>query len=368
MRVAGLISGTSVDAIDVAIVDIRGRSITTVAHGSVAYPAALRARILAASNAVTHTAEISRLNFEIGGRFADALRRTCRDKRVALDGIQLIGSHGQTIYHEHRRNTLQIGEGAVIAQRTAIPVVSDFRTADVAAGGAGAPLVPFLDYRAFRHPRRGRVALNLGGIANVTIIPPAAKPGGVLAFDTGPANMVIDALVARLTDGRQRFDRNGAIARRGRIDRELLHRLLDDPYFRMRPPKSAGREQYGAGFIDGLMSIGLPLPDLIATATAFTASSVALAVRQYARSGSWDLIASGGGVHNATLMEQIAALLPQVTMARSSDFGIDVDVKEAILFAVLAYETWHRRPGNLPSATGALHAAVLGKLSRPGQP
>lgn len=364
MRIAGLISGTSLDGIDVAIVDIHNRRIETIAHGSIPYPAALRTRILAASNAPTHTAEISRLNFAIGARFADALIRICRRERIALESIELIGSHGQTIYHEHRKNTLQIGEGAVIAERTGIPVVSDFRTADIAAGGAGAPLVPFLDCRAFRHPRRARIALNLGGIANMTIIPPAAKPDQVLAFDTGPANMVIDALVQRLTNGRQLYDRSGAIAATGSIDRALLSDLLRDPYIRKRPPKSAGREQYGVAFVENLIATNLPLIDLIATATAFTASTVALAVRRYATTGTWDLIASGGGVHNDTLMAQITSLLPDVTIATSSEYGIDVDAKEAIAFALMAYETWHRRPANLPSATGARHSAILGKISR----
>jgi len=368
MRVAGLISGTSVDGIDVAIVDIKGRSLSTLAHGAVPYPAPLRARILAASNSNTHTSEISRLNFEIGERFADALLRFCRKRQIPAQSLQLIGSHGQTIYHEHRKNTLQIGEGAVIAERTGIPVVSDFRTADIAAGGAGAPLVPFLDYRAFRHPRRGRIALNLGGIGNITIIPPAAKPGEVLAFDTGPSNIVIDQLVGRLTAGKQFYDRGGAIAATGKINRPLLERLLRDPYYRKKPPKSAGREQYGADFIDNLVATGLSLPDLIATATAFTASTVALAVRAYTGKGSWDLIASGGGVHNATLMSLISSLLPQVTLARTTDFGIDADAKEAIAFALLAHETYRRRPGNIPSATGASHLAILGKLSLASRP
>lgn len=365
MKIAGLISGTSVDAIDVAIVEIRGRAIETIAHGSLPYPPALRTRILAASNANTHTSEISRLSFEVAERFATALLQLCRKKRIPPAGIQLIGSHGQTIYHEHRKNTLQIGEGAVIAERTGIPVISDFRTADIAAGGAGAPLVPFLDYRIFRHPRRGRIALNLGGIGNITVIPPGASPDQVLAFDTGPANMIVDALVSRLTKGKQRYDRGGAIAAKGRIDRPLLTKLLRDPYYRKKPPKSAGREQYGVEFIDSLLATGLPLADLIATATTFTASTVAMAVKPYATTGSWDLIASGGGVHNATLMAQITSLLPKVTIARTSEFGIDVDAKEAIAFALMAHETYHRRPSNIPSATGASHSAILGKLSVP---
>ena len=363
MRVAGLISGTSVDAIDVAIVDIVRSRIRTVAHGSAAWPVPLRSRILAASNAVTHTAEVSRLNFAIGERFALALERVCRLKRVPLETIELIGSHGQTIYHEDRKNTLQIGEGAVIAERLRMPVISDFRTADMAAGGAGAPLVPFLDYRVFRHPRRGRIALNLGGIANVTIIPPNARPEDVLAFDTGPANMVIDALVSRLTHGRQSYDTSGSIAAESGIDRPLLAKLMRDPYLRKRPPKSAGREQYGKEFVATLLSSKLPLRTLIATATAFTTSSVAAALKPYLSKGPWDLIVSGGGVHNATIMAQLAALIPEVTIAVASDYGIDSDAKEAIAFALLAYETWHRRAGNLPGATGTRRPVVLGKLS-----
>ncbi|HEY3840072.1 MAG TPA: anhydro-N-acetylmuramic acid kinase [Bryobacteraceae bacterium] len=363
MRLAGLISGTSVDAIDVAIVDIQGRQINTLAHGAVPYPAPLRARILAASNANTHTAEISRLNFEVGERFAAAFLRICAKHKIPTQSVQLIGSHGQTIYHEHRRNGLQIGEGAIIAERTGIPVVSDFRPADIAAGGAGAPLVPFLDYRVFRHPRRTRVALNLGGIANITVIPPNAAPDQVLAFDTGPANMIVDALVTRMTSGKQLYDRKGAIAAAGQIHRDLLGRLLRDPYYRRKPPKSVGREQYGVEFVDSLVATGLSLTDLIATATAFTASTVAVAVNQHAGVGPCDLIASGGGVHNPTLLSQIQSLLPQATLATASDFGIDSDAKEAIAFALMAHETWHRRPSNIPSATGARHSAILGKLS-----
>lgn len=362
MRVAGLISGTSVDGIDVAVVEIAGRRITTLAKGSIPYPAALRTRILAASNATVTTGEISRLNFEIGERFAAALLRICGKHGVPVESLQAIGSHGQTIYHEHRKNTLQIGEGAVIAERTRVTVVSDFRTADIAAGGAGAPLVPYLDYWVFRHARRGRIALNIGGIGNVTVIPPGAGIDEVVAFDTGPGNMVMDALVARFNG--QPYDRGGAVAAQGKIDRRLLARLLRDPYFRKQPPKSAGREQYGAAFVDALLATGLALEDLVATAAAFTASSIAIAVRNYAVGGApWDLIVSGGGVHNPVLMGQLIALLPGLSVGTSSDYGIDVDAKEAIAFAVLASQTLRRRPGNVPGATGARHAAILGKIS-----
>ncbi len=248
MRVAGIMSGTSLDGIDVAIVDIRGRSFDTVAFHTTPYPEAVRAAILAVSNAATHTAAISRLNFELGERYARALMETCRRARLPLRSVELIGCHGQTIYHEGV-NTLQIGEAAVIAERTGIPVVSDFRTRDIAAGGKGAPLVPFVDYLLFRHARRGRVALNIGGIANITAIPPGAPPEQVIAFDTGPGNMVVDALVREHTAGRRSFDRNGRIAARADVNSKLLDSLLRDPYYSAPPPKTAGREQYGVEFV-----------------------------------------------------------------------------------------------------------------------
>ncbi len=259
-------------------------------------------------------------------------------------------------------STLQIGEASVIAERTGIPVVSDFRPRDIAAGGRGAPLVPYVDYLLFRHPRRGRVALNIGGIANITAIPPAARPDQVIAFDTGPGNMVIDALVAEHTGGKRKFDRDGRWRREGASTGRLLDRLLAEPYYRQRPPKTAGREQYGREFVERLLRTKLPLPDLIATATALTAASVALGIRRFVPAPVDELIVSGGGAHNPVIMNHLAALLPGVAVATSSDFGIDIDAKEAIAFAILGYETWRRRPSNLPSATGARHAVVLGKV------
>jgi anhydro-N-acetylmuramic acid kinase len=360
MRVAGIMSGTSLDGIDVAIVDIAGRGwnkrIRTVALGATPYPRAVREALLAVSNCETHTAEISRLNFLLGELYAKAVLRVCQGLRV-----ELIGCHGQTIYHESGAHTLQIGEGSVIAERTGLPVVCDFRPRDIAAGGRGAPLVPYVDYLLFRDRRRGRTALNIGGIANITVIPPGAPPEDVIAFDTGPGNMVIDGLVSHYTGGKRTFDRDGRIAARGHVNANLLAELLADRYYRRPPPKTAGREQYGREFVDRLLATGLPLPDLIATATALTAATIARACP--ARAG-WDLIASGGGAHNRQLMAQLAAFLPGHTIRASADFGIDVDGKEAIAFAVLAYETWHGRPSNLPSATGARRAVVLGKIIR----
>jgi anhydro-N-acetylmuramic acid kinase len=356
MRVAGIMSGTSLDGIDVAIVDVRGRSVATIGFQSTPYSAALRDRILAVSNAETHTAAISRLNFELAEQYARAVQRAIKQ----WGPIELIGCHGQTVFHEGRSNTLQLGEPAVIAERTGVPVVSNFRSRDIAAGGQGAPLVPFVDYLLFRHPKRTRIALNIGGIANITVIPPAAAPGEVIAFDTGPGNMAIDGLVRDFSKGKLSCDRGGRIAETGQVNRDLLDELLRDPYYRRKPPKSAGREQYGAEFVARLKSTGLPGADLIATATVFTAATIAIGIGS--RRG--DLIASGGGVHNPQIMAHLAAFLPGMAISTSTDHGIDADAKEAIAFAVLAAQTWRGKTGNLPSATGARKAVILGNITR----
>jgi anhydro-N-acetylmuramic acid kinase len=353
-------SGTSLDGIDVAIIEAgRGRAgIRTVGFESTPYTASVRAAILAVSDTTTTTAAISRLNFQLAELYARSVLRAIR----RFGPVELIGCHGQTIYHEGASNTLQLGEAAVLAERTGVPVVANFRSRDIAAGGQGAPLVPYVDYLLFRHPRRTRVALNIGGIANITVIPTGAAPGEIVAFDTGPGNMVMDTLARELTGGKLNYDRDGRIAGSGNVDRALLKQLLADPYYRRRPPKSAGREEYGEEFIARLKQSGRPLRDLIATATALTASSIALAVRRQSAADS-DLIVSGGGTHNPRLMAQIAALLPEAAVSTSTDHGVDADAKEAIAFAVLAHETWRRRPANLPSATGARRPVVLGSIT-----
>jgi anhydro-N-acetylmuramic acid kinase len=367
-------SGTSLDGIDVAIVDIKGPRIRPIAFRSARYPAEARKAILGVSNTTTTTAEIARLHFLLGRLYARAVRETMRVGRIPAGSLELIGCHGQTIYHQGEKEaflgeriaaTLQIGEAGVIAEQLGVPVVSDFRTRDMAAGGKGAPLVPYVDYLLFRHGKRGRVALNIGGIANITAVPPAAKPQEVMAFDTGPGNMAIDALTMDLTCGRQRFDRNGQIAASGKVDRALMDSVLAHPYYRQRPPKTAGREQYGAEFIEMLKRTKLPLRDLIATATALTAATIATGVERFVRPRMPvdELIASGGGVHNETLMAYLQAFLPDVRIGRSDEFGINADVKEAVAFAVLAYETHRGRASNLPSATGAKHAVILGKVT-----
>ena len=358
MRVAGIMSGTSLDGIDVAVIDITGHKFEVIAHFTTPYPQKVREQILTVSNSVAHTSLISRLNFQLAELYAKAIKKC----GVPLDTIQLIGSHGQTIYHE-RGNTLQIGEGSVLAERTGVPVVSDFRPRDIAAGGKGAPLVPFVDYLLFKRKKLGRVALNIGGIANITAIPADGRPEDVIAFDTGPGNMVIDQLVAIYTRGRQKYDRGGNLARGGKVDAALIDRLLRRGFYRESPPKSTGREQFGREFINELRETGLPLLDLIATATAFTPAAVAVGMQRFVPFPIHEIIVSGGGSHNARMMGYLAGFLPHVKLRYSSEFGIDVDAKEAIAFAVLAYETWHRRPSNLPSATGARRPVILGKIS-----
>jgi anhydro-N-acetylmuramic acid kinase len=352
VRVAGVMSGTSLDGIDVAIVEIRGRGVETIGFQSTAYSETVRAAILGVSNTETHTAAISRLHFQLGELYARAVLRATR----RFGAVELIGCHGQTVFHEGRRNTLQLGEPAVIRERTGVPVVSNFRARDIAAGGQGAPLVPFVDALLFRHPKRRRVALNIGGIANITVMEPGRD---VIAFDTGPGNMVMDALAREASGGRLACDRGGEIAASGHVNGPLLNYLLRDPYYRRKAPKSAGREQYGVEFVAQLKGSGVPMADLMATATVLTAATIARAVGP----GSTDLIVSGGGVHNPQIMAHLAGFLPAAAIATSTDFGIDADAKEAIAFAVLAHETWRHRPSNLPSATGASHPVVLGSIT-----
>lgn len=358
MRVAGIMSGTSLDGIDVAVVDFQGRRMNVVTHTTTPYSNEVRRQILAVSNCDTHTSEVSRINFVLPDLYAQAVKKC----GVPLKSIKLIGCHGQTVFH-NEASTLQLGDGSVLAERLGIPVVSDFRPRDIAAGGKGAPLVPFLDYRLYAHAKIGRVAVNIGGIANITAIPAGGPPQSVIAFDTGPGNMVVDQLVALHTNGKRTFDRGGEIAAKGRLNQDLLDQLLRAPYFKRRPPKTAGREQYGREFIEELLATGLPLPDLIATATAFTAATIATSIDRFVKFAVHEVVASGGGTHNRTLMAYLRAFLPNAILRTSSEFGIDNDAKEAIAFALLAHETWLHRPSNLPAATGARRAVILGKIS-----
>jgi anhydro-N-acetylmuramic acid kinase len=411
MIVAGVMSGTSADGINVVLVRIRevrigegtlssreafvaapgsrgrvarghtnlGHTIKLLGHAEYSYPAKVRAAVLSAMNAEqARVADLARLNFLLGELYADAVLATERQFRVKAD---LVGCHGQTLYHQGEPQfylgrkvaaTWQTGEGAVIAARVGVPVVSDFRPADMAAGGKGAPLVPYLDYLLFRDPKIGRIVQNIGGIANLTAIPAGADARSVFAFDTGPGNMVIDAVTDALF-GRA-FDRGGKIAASGKALESVVAQMLRRKFFRAKPPKTAGREEFGREFVRGFLRDCGPAPkqDIVATATALTARSIAEAVRRFVthKSGAasrsfHEMILSGGGVRNATLVQMLAeSLAPLGVRLRFSDeFGLPSEAKEAVAFAALAYETWHRRTSNVPSATGAKRAAVLGKIS-----
>jgi len=390
MIVAGVMSGTSADGIDVALVRIQGRGFNTqfklLRHAHYRYPADVRRVILRSMNAKTASvAELSRLNFRLGKLYADAVLKT---RRAAGVKIELVGCHGQTLYHQGEQQqflggkvacTWQSGEGAVIAARVGTPVVSDFRPADMAAGGKGAPLVPFLDYLLFRHRKLGRIAQNIGGIANLTAIPPAASAEKVIAFDTGPGNMVIDALTEQLFG--KPYDRNGAIAARGRVNQTLVNRLLGTSFFRQPPPRTAGREEFGREFVQDFMGYfkgwsgrAVKKEDIVATATALTAAAIADSIAKFVISRNsklearnWELIVSGGGSRNRTLMRMLGERTRKlaITVRTTETLGLPSEAKEAVAFAVLAYQTWHQQPGNIPSATGAKRAAVLGKISYP---
>jgi len=381
MRIAGIMSGTSLDGIDVAVIDITGSGfrakINVLASHSVPYPKKVREALLSVSNTSSQTGDISRLNFLLGELYAEALEETVERAGIPMNSIKLIGCHGQTIFHEGQAaqylgkkvaSTMQIGESSVISERTGINVISNFREGDMAAGGKGAPLVPYLDYMLLRHRGRGRIAVNIGGIANLSAIPPNTNSDRLIAFDTGPGNMVIDQLVARITLGRQTFDRDGGFASRGQVDPKLLAKLLRDKYYRAKPPKTAGREQFGAEFVTKLLDTELSTEDLIATATALTAESIALGIRNFVLPEMRvdEIFVSGGGTHNPTLMAMLSKAMEPIPVRMSSEVGLDVDAKEAVAFAVMAYETAHLRPSNVPKATGAKRPVVLGKLTQNG--
>jgi anhydro-N-acetylmuramic acid kinase len=387
--VAGVMSGTSADGINVALVNITGEGFQTrfelISHAEYPYPRTVRTAVLAAMNAShIRVADLARLNFLLGELYADAVVSARRNSGAKLD---LIGCHGQTLYHQGEAAvylgkklaaTWQTGEGAVIAARVGVPVVSDFRPADMAAGGKGAPLVPFLDYVIYRDRDTGRIVQNLGGIANLTAIPSGAAPDEVAAFDTGPGNMVVDAIMAILY--RKPYDRDGRLAMQGKPKDNIIKVLLKDRFFRRRPPKTAGREEFGREFVeDFLRRCGRARKeDIVATATALTARSIGDAIRNFvtpasrrlagrrlAAAGFRDYIISGGGAKNCTLVSMLRAEVEPLglTLRSSGEFGVPSAAKEAIAFALLAYETWHRRPSNIPAATGAHRPAILGKIS-----
>ncbi|MBI4165027.1 MAG: anhydro-N-acetylmuramic acid kinase, partial [Acidobacteria bacterium] len=330
-----------------------------------------------ASGHPSSASAISQMNFLLGELFSEAALAVCRRAKVSPKKLSVIGSHGQTIYHQGTRSreagreissTMQIAEPAVIAERTGAPVVADFRSADMAAGGQGAPLVPMVDYLLLRDTREGRVALNIGGIANVTVIPAGPNPEDVFGFDTGPGNMVIDALVRHFTKGRRTFDGGGKQAARGESDEALLGRLLRLSIFQRKPPRSFGREEFGEAFVKRFfLRKRLRAEDPVRTATELTARSIVATLNRFVfrRVKIHRLIVSGGGAKNKFLMKRLQELLPEITINPSDDFGLPIDAKEAIAFAILADRTMHGLPGNLPSVTGARRSVVVGKIVRP---
>lgn len=381
MTVAGVMSGTSADGVDVALVRItpasRGPRLRLLAHHAVPYSAPLRRAVLAVMNAEhASTAELARLNWRLGLAYAEAVRGALKAHPARLD---LIGCHGQTVYHQAQPAvyagktfacTWQLGEPALLARETGVPVISNFRPADMAVGGQGAPLVPLLDYVMFAHPKRARVLQNIGGIGNLTAIPAGADANNLIAFDTGPGNMVIDALMMALFD--KKFDRDGRTAARGRVLENVLRRTLNGAYFRKTPPKTTGREQFGATFaaefLHSCKKSGGSAEDAVATATALTAESIAIAYDRFVQprmnNSPVDFIVSGGGARNRTLM---ALLTQQLTprgcrVQTSDDAGLPSQAKEAAAFALLAWQTWHQLPGNVPAATGAKQPAILGEI------
>jgi len=388
MVVAGVMSGTSADGVDVAVCRVSPVAggmprVKVLGHRSFAYDRKLRGAVLAAMDAkATSTAELARLSWRLGAVYAECVETAARELKLKP---QLVACHGQTIYHqaaavkylgEPLRCTWQIGEASLVAERLRVPVVSDFRPADMAAGGQGAPLVSMLDYCLFRHATKNRLLMNLGGIANVTALPAGCGAGDVLAFDTGPANMIVDACMQRLYS--RRFDKDGAVAARGRVLKEVVAKLMAAPYFSALPPKSCGREEYGEAFVTRFLAmcdrLGARKQDAIATATAFTAESVLDAYRRFCwphfgqrapLARATEVFVAGGGAHNAALMRELregfAAL--GVKVATTEAAGIAVEAKEAAAFALMGWLTWHGLPGNVPAATGAARAVVLGKVT-----
>ena len=400
-------SGTSADGIDVAIIDLGPRKLDLLAFDMFHYSRPMREAIFRLFDVRTSSADqVSAMNVAVGECFADALVRLAKQHRIPLDSIDLVGSHGQTIWHEPggrriggRRvcSTLQIGEPSVIAHRTGITTVADFRPSDMVAGGQGAPLVPLTDLILLGHPSRTRAIQNIGGIANVTCLPkigtdpifpgrrgainrvrpyllfdrlnvPERSVAKMVAFDTGPGNMIVDRTMQILTGGRKTFDEGGQLAARGNADETVLAELMRHPYLRRRPPKTTGRELFGRQFTDELCARlrkrGLAAADIVATVTAFTARSIADAYRRFLPGQVDDVVVCGGGSRNATLMALLARSLAPAKVMAMDELGINADAKEAVSFAILAAATYLGLPGNVPAATGAKRRVVLGKIVR----
>jgi anhydro-N-acetylmuramic acid kinase len=380
MKVIGLISGTSTDGIDAALVEITGpspdHSLKLLRFETFPYPRRLRERLFRLPSSGTVN-ELCHINFYLGELFAEAAHRIARQAGLKMSEIDLIGSHGQTVCHlPHEkkepgytvRSTLQIAEPSIIAQRTGVTTVADFRPRDIAAGGEGAPLTPYLHYRLFHHTQKSRLVVNIGGISNMTYLPAGKGPEAVMAFDTGPGNMLMDGLIHHRTGGRSRMDQGGRLARKGTIHPGLLNQLLRHPFIRRRPPKTTGREVFGAPLVMRLVrkakALRLSTEDLLATVTAFTARTIAESYRQFIlpMGNADEMIVGGGGTRNETLMQYLSKAAAPLPVVPFEHYGLDSKAIEAMAFALLAYETIGGVPNNLPSATGAREAVVMGKI------
>lgn len=379
--VIGFMSGTSADGIDAVLAEIHG-------HGTAArvkqrdfvfmpFEPEVRAEILRlAGGGAAAAADFCRMNFLLGELYCDAGRELCRHAGVRTENIDLIGNHGQTFWHipleekylGHKlHGTLQLGEDAMLAEAFSCPVVGDFRVRDMAAGGLGAPLVPYTEFLLYRSETECVALQNIGGIGNISFLPAGCGLNDILAFDTGPGNMVMDAVTARMTDGTATYDAGGALAAHGHVNEKLLRRMMADPYIAQRPPKTTGRERYGADYVASICayakSESIPLLDVLATATRFTAECIAAAVRGFAPELPARLIVGGGGAMNETLMRHIRQLLPACRVMTNEELGFDGNAKEALAFAILANEAIFAHANNVPSVTGARHPVVMGKIS-----
>ncbi len=378
VKVIGLMSGTSADGVDAALVEISAEGdrplLRLVAWDTFAYPPGLRERILAVATG-GNTEEVCHLDAYLGELFAEAAARVAQQAGTDLTDVNLIGSHGQTIHHlpvprqEGRhavRSSLQIGEPAVIAERTGITTIADFRPRDLAAGGEGAPLTPIVHHALFAHPDRGRVLLNLGGIANVTILPAGSPSTAVTGFDTGPGNVLLDEFVRATGLSDRRYDEEGRLASKGQVQPDLLHQLLQHPFVLRRPPKSTGREAFGPVFVEEfrgrLNAGGVGDLDGLATLAAFTVGAVVQNLRDFVfpQTAVHEVVVTGGGARNAFLMRRLAETLPECMVVTSDDIGFPGRALEAAAFAWLAYLTATGRPGNLPAVTGASGSRILG--------
>ena len=378
MIIIGLMSGTSADGVDVAICDVRGApdslSASIISAATYPYSRELREGILACCDpGASNAPAIAALHVELAEVFADCAFRQIERASMTPADIDLIASHGQTIWHNVLPTgavdaSLQIGEAAVIAERTGITTISNFRARDIAAGGQGAPLTSYVDWLLLRHESRWRAVQNIGGMGNVTFLPPLSdSESAPIAFDTGPGNALLDVAVGLLTDGAQTFDHDGKLAKQGRLNEAWLDELLTHPYYQRGYPKTTGREEFGSAMATDLVkeaeTRGLPPRDIIATLTALTATNIADAYQRFASARIDEVILGGGGRRNPVIVGMLRDLLAPARVMTHEDIGMDSDFKEALVFAVLAHESWHGRPATMPALTGARHASVLGQIT-----